>query len=135
MLEFLYDFINFKLIFGLIVGVLVLKFLNRYVRSTTVVLILMISTAIVNYQHLKQNLNQEEMVTINRDFIAANKNNEQNLVLQRGNYTQSNLTRYLEQFYKKEQQKHLPFIVGDIYDVAGLMNGELPKIYFVKRVW
>lgn len=32
-------------------------------------------------------------------------------------------------------QKHLPFIVGDIYDVAGLMNGELPKIYFVKRVW
>lgn len=110
MLEFLYDFINFKLIFGLIAGVLVLKFLNRYVRSTTVVLILMISTAIVNYQHLKQNLNQEEMVTINRDFIAANKNNEQDLVLQRGNYTQSNLTRYLEQFYKKEQQKHLPFI-------------------------
>lgn len=32
-------------------------------------------------------------------------------------------------------QKHLPFIVGDMYDVAGLMNGELPKLYFVKRVW
>lgn len=32
-------------------------------------------------------------------------------------------------------QKHLPFIVGDMYDVAGLMNGELPKLYLVKRVW
>lgn len=32
-------------------------------------------------------------------------------------------------------QKHLPFIVGDMYDVAGLMNRQLPQLYFVKRVW
>lgn len=32
-------------------------------------------------------------------------------------------------------QKHLPFIVGDMYDIAGLMNGQLPQLYFIKRVW
>lgn len=32
-------------------------------------------------------------------------------------------------------QKHLPFLVGDMYDICGLMNGKLPSLYFVKRVW
>ena len=32
-------------------------------------------------------------------------------------------------------QKNLPWLVGKEYDVCGLMNGQLPKLWIFKKVW
>lgn len=32
-------------------------------------------------------------------------------------------------------QERLPWMVGKEYDVCGLMNGELPKLWIFKKVW
>lgn len=32
-------------------------------------------------------------------------------------------------------QEQLPWIVDNLYDVCGLMEGELPKLWVVKNVW
>ncbi len=131
--EFIEGFVNLKMIFAFILAIAVLYFAARFVRVITITYILIFATLVIPTEFLKNIIDNDDRITVNDSFIATKTNKD--LVEQRGNFTKSNLQRYLETFYEKEADRkidypaHLrknfkPFNIV-VLQVSGMSNKDL----------
>lgn len=105
--EFIEGFINLKMIFAFILAIIILYFSSRFVRVITVTYVLIMATVVTPDDFFKNIIDNDDRIKVNENFIATKIN--KGLVEQRGNFTKTNLQRYLETFYEKESERKIDF--------------------------
>ncbi len=105
--EFIEGFINLKMIFAFILAIIILYFSSRFVRVITVTYVLIMATVVTPDDFFKNIIDNDDSIKVNENFIATKIN--KGLVEQRGNFTKTNLQRYLETFYEKESERKIDF--------------------------
>ena len=105
--EFIEGFINLKMLFAFILAIIILYFSSRFVRVITVTYVLIMATVVTPDDFFKNIIDNDDSIKVNENFIATKIN--KGLVEQRGNFTKTNLQRYLETFYEKESERKIDF--------------------------
>lgn len=82
-------------------------FSSRFVRVITVTYVLIMATVVTPDDFFKNIIDNDDSIKVNENFIATKIN--KGLVEQRGNFTKTNLQRYLETFYEKESERKIDF--------------------------
>lgn len=105
--EFIEGFINLKMIMAFIFAVIILYFASRLVRIITITYVLIFATLLIPNDFFKNIIDNDDCIRVNENFIALRNNRD--LIEQRGNFTKTNLQRYLETFYEKESERKIDF--------------------------
>ncbi|MGN0916387.1 MAG: cellulose biosynthesis protein BcsG [Succinivibrio sp.] len=95
------------MIFAFVAGIIAVYLVSRFVRTATLVFVLILSLPFVNTEYLRDAYQNEDAIALNSQFVKKSDPNSNIEAQQRGDFTNTNLEHYLEIFYEKEKQRKL----------------------------
>lgn len=109
MADFLVSFVNPYMVAGFVIIIAALKLISRLVRAPSFILIAMLALPFVNTDALRALYEQNDMIAVNQGFLNQVGRDDEALLDQRGNFTKSNLERYLNRFHEREAKRAVSF--------------------------
>lgn len=129
-LEFIKEFINIYMIIAFVVATIALKFINKYIRAFSIIVLLMLIMPFMNLDILRIGFSNDDVIRINENLFT--KKVDKNSI-----FTQSNLNDFEEKFYESQEDLILevPSIPENfskfnivLVHVDGLSNFDLSKL-------
>lgn len=107
-IEFVREFINVWMLIALPIAVVAVKLSKIYIRTASLVYILIVSVNFINPDILKQLSDSDEIIVAKSgDFIEKKDISNDGIDMQRGNFTQTNLNSYFDFFFQNEKKRKL----------------------------
>lgn len=109
MADFLVSFINPYMVAGFVITAVAVMVLRKFVRVTTLIIAAMAVLPAVNTDAMRALYEQQDMIAVNQGFLNQVSRDDEAVLDQRGNFTKSNLERYLNRFYEREAKRRVDF--------------------------